>query len=116
MQDFISTRGTETNTTLVADAFAVICKSFPFNRPAATCDAIGAFLRLRPNAGKRAGILCGLLESCGPSVGASCSISAGGLSGALEMCTLEGIAGGQLLPGVLNSTQGKGPVAKKNER
>ena len=107
MQDFITTRGTEIDSGVVGNAFAAACKAHPFSRPAATCDAIGAFIRLRPNAGKRAGALCGLLESCGAGIGSSCTISAGALSGALDMCSLEGITGGQAVPGVLNATEGK---------
>ena len=111
IQDFAGAQALETNLTLVANAFAVACKSYPFNRPAATCDAIKAFINLKGNVGKRAGALCGLLESCAAGVGTDCIITAGSLTGPLDVCSMEGVQGGQAVPGV-QTTEGRHIVEK----
>jgi hypothetical protein len=106
MQDFIGAQALETNMTAVANAFAATCKSFPFNRPAGTCDGIKAYIMVKGNVGKRAGALCGLLESCAAGLGSDCSITAGSLTGRLDVCSVEGVQGGKTVPGV-QGTEGR---------
>jgi hypothetical protein len=81
----------------------------PLARASAACDAVAAAVRANPWAGRRAGLLCGLLKDCAQAAGKEqCAVkvqtdATGTKTARLDMCTVEGIEDGTAVAGTAPS-------------
>jgi hypothetical protein len=72
---------------------------------AAKCSAMAGLLIVQPDVGFRAGAVCQQLGICSAAAAAACtfnmqSATGASLSGRLDGCTMEGVAGGSWPPGL----------------
>lgn len=92
------------NSSQVATDFYGLCMDPATGLEQSSCQPMADYIGFtwNNNFGKRAGALCGMLNQCALDIASSCQLSNGAsLTGALDTCTVEGIALGAQLPGVL---------------
>lgn len=97
----------QSSSTVVADDWKTFCNK-TLNRPGTLCGSVATSIAASyaGGMGRRAGALCLALGDCVADMGNNCSISTTLLatnkttSGAISLCTAEGIQAGAALPGV----------------
>jgi hypothetical protein len=92
----------------VATTLDTFCKATQFGQQVSgQCAQVVSYVpsTFRGNYGRRLGAVCSMLGMCSlADLPSSCSLTSGSLSGKVDLCTAEGVAGGATLPDVVTSS------------